>query len=319
MKRLVCLLLFLPSLSFGHPGIGIVKDTKGNIYYSDLQQVWKISNGRRSIAVPGVHTHELYIDRHDNLYGEHVLMGNEVPDSFFHYLWILRPDGVLDTVTVTQPAYINIHYSLARDLNGNEYYTKRFIKNASTDRIYKRPPGGAEFVLAEGEFKGVSWLHPQRDESLLYVQNNNVYRVSKEGKIRQIATNIADEVPSFDFSKGNKTIWGAWEDAERNVYVAVFSDQTVRKIDSNGVVSDYYKSTGQWTPIHGVFDNQGKLWVMESSDKNEVRVVQQRGMNIVGATDRSPSLLYLVLCIAGIGGIILVYLFLRSRKFSSLA
>jgi len=36
--------LFLISvLGIAHPGIGIVKDSKGNIFYTDLKQVWKIS------------------------------------------------------------------------------------------------------------------------------------------------------------------------------------------------------------------------------------------------------------------------------------
>ena len=56
-----------------HPGIGIVKDSKGNIYYTDLKNVLKYSSdGKIVIVVPGVHTHELYIDGKDNLYGEHL-------------------------------------------------------------------------------------------------------------------------------------------------------------------------------------------------------------------------------------------------------
>lgn len=53
-----------------HPGVGIVKDSKGNIFFTDLHQVWKISNGIKKIIVPDVHSHELYIDKDDNLFGE---------------------------------------------------------------------------------------------------------------------------------------------------------------------------------------------------------------------------------------------------------
>lgn len=56
-----------------HPGIGILEDSKGNVFYTDLKQVWKISpSGEKTVAVPGVHTHELYLDGDDNLYGEHL-------------------------------------------------------------------------------------------------------------------------------------------------------------------------------------------------------------------------------------------------------
>jgi hypothetical protein len=64
------LLLFGFQTVFAHPGIGIVKDKKGNIYYTDLKQVWKIDrDGMKSVAVANVHTHELYVDQDDNLYG----------------------------------------------------------------------------------------------------------------------------------------------------------------------------------------------------------------------------------------------------------
>jgi hypothetical protein len=36
---------------------------------------------------------------------------------------------------------------------------------------------------------------------------------------------------------------------------------------------DYYKSADNWAPTHGVFEDQGHLWLLESSDKNEVRVI----------------------------------------------
>ncbi|MDP9229560.1 MAG: hypothetical protein M3O67_02675 [Bacteroidota bacterium] len=48
---LVMFLLFISHL-FAHPGIGIVKDSKGNIYYTDLKHVWKIStDGNRTVVV----------------------------------------------------------------------------------------------------------------------------------------------------------------------------------------------------------------------------------------------------------------------------
>src|SRR5512138_2369461 len=40
-----------------HPGIGIVSDSRGNVFYTDLHQVLRIDTaGRVSVAVPRVHT-----------------------------------------------------------------------------------------------------------------------------------------------------------------------------------------------------------------------------------------------------------------------
>ncbi|HET6768433.1 MAG TPA: hypothetical protein VFH08_13575, partial [Chitinophagaceae bacterium] len=58
MKKLLLIMILLPLIARPHPGIGIVKDCKGNIYYTALKQVWKITNGIKTIVVPNVHTHE---------------------------------------------------------------------------------------------------------------------------------------------------------------------------------------------------------------------------------------------------------------------
>ena len=56
-----------------HPGVGIVMDSKGDVYFTDLKHVWKLApDGKKNIVVSNVHTHELWIDANDNLYGEHL-------------------------------------------------------------------------------------------------------------------------------------------------------------------------------------------------------------------------------------------------------
>jgi hypothetical protein len=38
-----------------HPGVGIVMDSHGNIFYTDLKQVWKIdTHGKQTVVVPRV-------------------------------------------------------------------------------------------------------------------------------------------------------------------------------------------------------------------------------------------------------------------------
>ena len=96
MKNLLligcCLLVSL--IVKAHPGIGIVKDSKGNIYYTDLKQVWKISlDGSKKVVVNDVHTHELYIDPQDNLFGEHLWYNGEAANTWGHYVWCLKNTG----------------------------------------------------------------------------------------------------------------------------------------------------------------------------------------------------------------------------------
>jgi hypothetical protein len=311
MKKIL-LLLFFPFVSSAHPGIGIVADSKGNIYYTDLRHVWKIVNGKRTIAVRGVHTHELYLDRNDNLYGEHVSGGSDYSSTWFHYQWMLSPEGKLDTVFNEKQAYITIDYSLARDLDGNEYYTKQFIRERDTVHIYKKTVDGKESVIARGNFKGVAWLHPQKDGSLLFVQHNTIFRLLKDGDLRKLAIGIAEGSGVGEFFRNSKTIWGVWEDNNGNIYAAVFGDQVVRKIDGQGRRTVVHRSAANWSPLHGVFDKNGKLWVMESSDKNEIRVVE------VGlpALQNSKRISILPFLISAAVLLILLFVFLKKRPGS---
>jgi len=307
IKNAILFILLFPLFSSAHPGIGIVKDSKGNIYYTDLSQVWKIKNGKKVIIVPGVHTHELYIDNMDNLYGEHLEYEGGANNKFNHYLWVLKSDGILDTLVGKRQAYIQVDYSLARDPEGNEYY----IKQTDSNHIFKKSKNGKERVFATGEFKGVTWLHPQKDGSLLYVSDNNIYRAEVNGGVTIAAKNIASKVPSFKFAAKNRIVWGIWQDDKKNIFVAVFSDQAIKKISSDGAIINYYKSENNWTPTHGVFVND-RLWVLEYSDKHEFRVVLVNNQGKEIKEKKYFSFSYLLL--GGFCVIMLTYWFLAWRK-----
>jgi hypothetical protein len=274
--KLLTVLVFLFLLPFSisaHPGIGIVRDSKGNIYYTDLEQVWKISNGIRSIAVPHVHTHELYIDAADNLYGEHV---STVSDYVFdHYLWVLKGNGDLDTVIEKTRAYQRNDYSLARDASGNEYYVKQFYSTGDTQHIYRRTPEGKETIFSTGNVNRVSWLHPQADGSLLYVKSNHLYLALGGDTAKLLASNIGSAEPRMKGWNSPST-YGCWKDDKGNIYVAVFTDEAIKKISPDGEMTEYYRAERNWGPTHGVFDKEGKLWVLECSNTNQIRVVEAR-------------------------------------------
>ena len=311
VKKLIFILLLLPFIAKAHPGIGIVKDSKGNIYYTDLKQVWKITNGNKTVVVPNVHTHELFIDRNDNLFGE----GGDYDaktKKFYHYLWVYRSNGQMDTMIGMKEAYVHQDFSLARDKYGNEYYTKQFLVHPDTNHIYRKTPSGKETILATGSFKGVTWLHVQDDGSLLYISGNALYKVDTTGNIRLVKENIASTKPSFKFSGNSITIWGVWQDNAKNIYVAVFSDQTVKKIDAKGSITDVYKSKGDWAPLHGVFDNNGELWVLESSDKNDIRVTLAETSPITTDKPNSNLLSYIIISCMVLGGVLLFLMFRNS-------
>lgn len=52
MKWVLLLILLPSSVVLGHPSISILMDIKGNVYFSDLIQVWRIDPlGEKSIVV----------------------------------------------------------------------------------------------------------------------------------------------------------------------------------------------------------------------------------------------------------------------------
>src|SRR5689334_20923224 len=164
---LICNFLFLISCSlFAHPGIGIVKDSKGNIYYTDLKQVWKINTeGKRSVVVSGVHTHELFIDKNNNLFGEHLWYNGEKLDTWGHYLWRLNRDGILDTIIKPAEGFLE-NYSFYQDSLGNMYSVQRFKPKS---KIIKTAPNGAVTILAEKEFKDIRWMFVTPGGTLYFV------------------------------------------------------------------------------------------------------------------------------------------------------
>src|SRR5574342_736257 len=111
--------ILLPTcVLYAHTGIDIAKDSKGNIYYTDLKQVWKISpNGKKTIVVSGVHTHELYVDQQGNLYGEHLWYNGEKLNTWGHFVWCLKNTGELVKVIEPTEGFLN-DYSFVRDTAG---------------------------------------------------------------------------------------------------------------------------------------------------------------------------------------------------------
>ncbi|MBA2704318.1 MAG: hypothetical protein H0U60_10745 [Blastocatellia bacterium] len=97
---MVMLLLFTQLFVFSgadaHPATGIVLDRTGNVYFSDLETVWKIDNqGRLSVfraGVSGRHVHELTIDAQDNIYGADI---SYVSEKWLSDVWKMTPAGTI--------------------------------------------------------------------------------------------------------------------------------------------------------------------------------------------------------------------------------
>jgi streptogramin lyase len=267
MKPAFALLLLTATTALAHPGVSIVFDSRGNLFYTDLKQVWRIAaDGSKSIAVPNVHTHELYIDANDNLYGEHLWYNGERLDTWGSRVWRRSPDGrVVDVV----PAHAGFNdYSFVRDRAGNSYFADR-ARNA----IRIRKPNGEAADLARGHFRDIRWMTVTPEGTVYFVDTLDLMRVTPDGRLTTVARNLSEPRSLLrPWAGGRHSVMGLWVDRAGNVYAAVNAEGVVKKIDSRGRITTVSRSNYPWSPTGGTFDRVGNLWLLEYGPGNAVRV-----------------------------------------------
>ncbi len=283
MKKLVvigCWLLVSSALN-AHPGIGIVKDSKGNIYYTDLKQVWKITpGGKKTVAVGGVHTHELYIDPQDNLYGEHLWYNGEKLATWGHYAWCLKNTG--DLVKEIEPTEgFLTNYSFVRDSSGNMFWVERF----TSTRFMKKDKAGNISKIAEGKFGFVGWLHVTVNGTLYFTAGGKLYRLSPQGEFKILTDDIGSKTTKFTMMGRNYDSYGIWTDGNENIYIAMIDSKKVIRVNTDGTIDTVLKSGALWTVCSGLFDKENNLWVLENSATNQVRARKITTTDMAGKTD----------------------------------
>jgi hypothetical protein len=278
-QAIILLLGFTPLVS--HPGIGIVMDSKGNIFYTDLKHVWKLTpDGAKSIAVRDVHTHELYIDPDDYLFGEHLWYEGERTNRWGHRVWRLSPDGALTDIIPARHG-LREDYSdffFVRDQYGTMYWADR--KEPAV--IRKRSTDGTESVLAREHFRDVRWMTVTPAGIVFLIDRHDLIRISPDGTTRTVARNIADRRRSF-FFYNEHAVMGLCTDREENVYAAVMADGLVRKIRPDGHIEVATRSESPWSPTSLLVAPNGDLLVLEYTGGTTARVrrIDKRGTSIV--------------------------------------
>jgi len=268
------LFLLLTGSAFAHPGIGIVMDGRGNVFYTDLKHVWKISlDGRKSIAVANVHTHELYIDANDNLYGEHLWYEGEATDKWGHYVWKLHSDGKLEQVIPPRQGFREDYQdcSFVCDRAGNMYWADR----GAPTIIRKRTPNGTITDLCKThDFRDVRSMTCSVDGIVYLIDDGNLRRVASDGTVSAIARNLRERSLLQFFVGDRHSLMGLWLDEDENVYVAVSSGRMIKKVSRDGKVTVVARSSLPWSPTGGLVAPNGDLWLLEYSMPNPARVRQ---------------------------------------------
>lgn len=294
--------------TFADPGNGIVADSKGNIFYTDLSQVWKIdAQGNKTIAVPGVHTHELYMDKNDNLFGEHLWYNGEAANTWAHYVWRLDANNKLEKIIKDTTGFLE-WYSFVRDDSGNMYYAERSIPT----NFWKIAPGGKRTLLGSISFKDVGRLHVHKGV-LFFYNHDDIYTLREGDSIQLFRSNLYESSEKCD-----RCMESIFSDAQDNIYTAVSKGKVIKKISTDGTIAVVHQSSGDWFPTGGVVDRNNILWAMEYNNNSKVRVVKaalnggEKGKQNIKTSKSSFNWLLM----AGIVFVVtfIIALFVKNRK-----
>jgi DNA-binding beta-propeller fold protein YncE len=250
---------------YAHPPVSVVFDSRGNAYYSDLEQVWQVArNGTQRVVVPHVHTHELFIDAQDNLFGEHLWYEGEKTDRWGHYVWRRDARGTITKVIPNTEGFLT-DYSFVRDRTGSMYFAKG-------NSVVRRTPAGRNDILASGQFRDIRWMHVTPDGTLYLIDAGDVVRITPDKRVTRIARGLAKTSLLRMHIALRHALQGIWTDRAGNVYVADSANARVLRILPNGSTRVVAESKFGWSPSGGAFDRAGALWILEFSPTNRVRL-----------------------------------------------
>lgn len=254
------LLAHFPAMA--HPGVGLVEDSRGNVYYTDLVHVWKVSpDGRKTIAVRNAHTHELALDAADNLYGEDLVYEGEALNRWHHRLWKRSPDGRVTDLFGKRAGFRNDH-GFARDRRGTEYWI--FFENSICLLRKRTPDGRIATIPNRSPLPHLSWLAVGEGDSVLYATaGHRLYRISSGGTVAVLLQHERAE---------GHALMGLWPAPDGSVYVADYHDRAVKRVFANGNVTLVTRTEPNWFPSAVMLARNGALWLTEYSPTNQVRL-----------------------------------------------
>ncbi len=273
--------LFAISSASGHPSWGIVVNSNGVVYFSDLETIWKIDpSGKLTVVRAGVsgrHIHELSIDEHDNIYGPDFSYSNR---KWITGFWKMTPEG--SVTYLTQPSeHPAPGMSIWIDRAGNMYSVHQNNHTKTQTLLLRRAPDGQVVTLAGGRFghadgKGTAAQFSSvgaiflAGEGNLYLSDGPfVRRVSLDGNVTTLASDLTartaeDKPPLFEDASYN-SLAGIGVDGNGTVYAADAGNRRLLKIAGDGKATVVYRCDPPFFP-NGVFAaTTGDVYVLEFS------------------------------------------------------
>jgi hypothetical protein len=275
---LATLILFLSHDATAHPATGIVIDRAGNIFFSELETIWKVdTSGQLSVfraGVSGRHVHELAIDGQDNIYGADY--SYEAP-KYISDVWKMSPSGKFEYLlepTDNPPRAMSIW----RDREGNNYWIDQNNHTKTQTLLLRRSPDGKVTTLAgsayghadgkgsAAKFSSVGGVAFGPDGSLYLADGASMRKVLMDGTVTTLASGLdartnEDKPAGPVGSYGN--LAGVAVDSANNVFVADAGNRRLLKINGAGKVDVLLRTDPAFFPNGVVAGPGGDIYVLE--------------------------------------------------------
>lgn len=240
--------------ALAHPGWGLVRDpVRGIVYYTDLVQVWKIDRaGRRTVAVPKVHSHELRLDPQGNLYGEDL---ENSDDQWRNRVWRLSPDGRLTDMIPWRPGFRE-DYGFVADSSGNLYWTQCSVEG---DRcvVNRRTPNGQVRATGRGRrfARPLNFLASDDAGRVLLADGKDLLRLTPADTFATVFRDAARTGDRF-------AIMGFHARPAGEIAIAAFEDRLVVRLTPGRPPRILYRAQRPWQPS-AVLETPDGLWITE--------------------------------------------------------
>jgi sugar lactone lactonase YvrE len=276
------LIVILTSVIFvaharAHPAWGIAVDGNDQVYFSDLETVWKIDAAGKLTAfregVTGRHVHDINVDESGNLYGVDNTYEASTKRTICA-LWKMTPSGEFSYILA--PTHILPKaMTIWKDRAGNRYYVGQRDNSGGEIFVLKRTPEGKVKTIAGNRKAGdeyrqsilysVGGMAFGTNETLYFTDNANVYKVSATEKLTLVAGDLPIKGPATSMIPDSKSarLLAITVDTQGAAFVADNGNRRVIKIDAKGAISTVMRLEQPWSPT-GVAWRNNDLYVLES-------------------------------------------------------